>query len=792
MPVLKGFAVNEQNEPVEGAAVYILKSIDSTVVKIEIVNQAGYFTFSNLPDGVYLLRINSVAYQTLFYGPFDLKGKSKLLDLGKLVLHTSAKNLQEVSIYENKNFIETKPGKVILNVENSIVSSGSTAYDILKSAPGVQIDAEENIRLNGKQNVLVIINGKQTFMEREALIDILKGTQSNDIEQIELISNPSAKYDAAGSGAIINIKTKKNKNYGLNGNLNLMSGISAVGFNSDPNHKLNSALSLNFRNKLINVYGSYNYADNNQNRTLNSQRAINNARRTNINVDYGSLIKRSTHTYRTGSDINIAKNHVLGAMFSGSDNQFGISKNNISSILNRNVLDSSILTTSDQSRGLKNQALNLNYKGTLGKKFGELSFDLDRIRYSRESDELLSNQFLSASNTEYRKGILLRNSSPSTYKVQSVKLDYILATTKTARLEMGLQGSQVNGDSNLEFGQIVSSTFIPDARFLNRFLIDEQIAAGYINYNLDFKNSSLYIGLRGEKTISEGTSLTTGQLNKRNYFNLFPNIQFTQNISKDNQLLFSYSRRITRPGYDNLNPFVAYLDQYSYRSGNPLLRPEFSRIAEVTHNYKNKYTATLRAKIVDDLILELNEQDDLTQVNTVISRNIDRQYLYGIELNAPVDITSWWNVNLNLQSAYEKYVTTTGSEEFIISSPSLIFSSLQAFKFKNNVTAEINGKYESPTVYGIYNFKSIYSVDFAFAKSLLDKKGTVRLRVTDLFNTASNRYTSNFSNLNLSYNDKRDTMMGQLSFSYLFGRHTVKGARKRNTGSESEQRRMGS
>lgn len=789
--VLKGTVVNQENKPVDGSAVYILNPLDSSIVKIEICNQSGSFTFINLKAAPYLLKVTSLSYKTLFYGPFKLSVTAPLKNVGKLILKKSTTDLQEVSIHDRKPYIESQPGKVILNVENSLVSSGSTAYDILKSAPGVQMDAEDNIRLNGKQNVLVIINGKQTFMERDALIDMLKGTQSNEISQIELISNPTATFDAAGSGSVINIKIKKNKNFGANGNINLIGGVSALEFNAKLNHRFNTALNLNFRNRVFNVFGSYNFADNNQNRTINASRIINNNQLTNIDVNYESLIKRLTHTYRLGLDLNLHRNHVIGLIYNVSDNEIGIAKNNLSSISNFNNLDSTIRTGSEQGRGLKNEVLNFNYKGNLGNKLGEISFDLDRINYSRKSNEVLSNDFYDAGNLKYRSSILLRNNSPSEYEIVSAKIDYSLPVSNSSKLEIGMQTSRVKGDSNLEFGQIVASVYYPDTRFVNHFLIEEQIASGYINYSIGFKNSDLNLGLRAEKTISEGVSLTTGQVTNKNYLNFFPNLQFVQNINLNNRLLFSYSRRITRPGYDNLNPFLNYLDQYSYRAGNPLLQPEFVRIAEVTHNYKNKFTTTLRAKVIDDLIIELNEQNDLTKVNTIISRNINRQYFYGIELNMPVTVNNWWMMNLNLLSAYEKYIVTTSTEDFKNTSPSLIFSSLQSFRFTEDFSAEINGKYESPTIYGIYNFKSAYSFDLAIGKSFLNKNATARLRITDVLNTASNRYTSTFQNLNLRYRDKRDSMMGQISFSYVFGRNTVKGARKRDTGSENVQDRLG-
>ncbi|HUH32885.1 MAG TPA: outer membrane beta-barrel family protein, partial [Daejeonella sp.] len=647
------------------------------------------------------------------------------------------------------------------------------------------------IRLNGKQNVLVLVDGKQTYMEGQALNDILKSMQGTEIDQIELFNNPTAKFEASGSGSIINIKTKNHRQFGTNGSFNGNSGLSLANHGNDPNFRVGTGLNLNFRNKFISVFGNYTYGDVSQNREIVIERDIKNSLLTAIDVNYQSLSRRLANTYRAGVDIDLSPNHVMGVMVSGSESRLNINKQNRSAIFNQNILDSTIQTYSDQTRELDNIVLNFNYKGGLGKKAGDISFDWDYISYQRSSAELLTNSFLDANENAYRESLLLRNSSPSEFNVQSVKLDYNVSLTKSSTLEAGVQRSHVKGDSRLDFGRMRSDIYYPDVNFTNHFLIDEQIAAAYLNYNINFKKSSLSLGLRAETTRSDGTSVTSGHVNKRDYLNFFPNLQFSQDLKDDHKILFSYSRRITRPGYDNLNPFVAYLDQYSYRAGNPYLKPEFARIAEITHVYKSKFSATLRTKVINDLMLDLNEQNDLTHVSTVISRNIDRQFMYGIELNAPVTLSQWWDVNLNLQSMYEKYTTKSAAGEYKNTSSSFVLNALQSLKFNNNFSAEINGKYESPTIYGIYDYKAAYTVDAAIAKSFFDKNATLRLRVTDLFNTSSNRYTSTYQGLSLTSVERRDSMLGQISFVYLFGRRTVKGARKRDTGSEKEQERIG-
>ena len=235
IPEVRGTIITLEKNPIESAAVCLLNAADSTVVKYEISDRNGSFVFKGLKVNRYLLRITSIGYRQTWYGPFDITHEKDIVDIGKLHVSMALTDLKEVTVVAGKSYIESKPGKVILNVAGSVLSAGSSAYDILKAAPGVQMDAEENIRLNGKSNVLVIINGKQTFMERETLNDMLKSTVGDQIDEIELISNPQAKFEAAGSGAVINIKLKKNKNFGTNGNFNGMAGLSGIGNDHDAN-----------------------------------------------------------------------------------------------------------------------------------------------------------------------------------------------------------------------------------------------------------------------------------------------------------------------------------------------------------------------------------------------------------------------------------------------------------------------------------------------------------------------------------------------------------------------------
>ena len=787
---ISGFVITSEQLPIESSTVILMNAADSTIFKVELADKQGAFNFSGLKPGSYLISFSSVGFIKSFSGPYLLKAGEGLKNIGKIVLTVSSKTLQEVEVTAKERFVEVKAGKVILNVESSILSAGSTAFDILARSPGVQVDNNDNIKLNGKAGVLVMINGKQTFMEKENLVDLLKSTQSNTIESIELISNPSAKYAAAGIASIIDIRIKKNKNFGTNGTLTAMTGVSNMGKAYYPNFRYSSGLSLNHRTEILNVFGNYSHSDVSQSKSIQSNRLIRSADRI-IDVNYFSTQQRITESYRIGADFNIAPNHIIGVLFNGSTNKIGIDKLNRSDIYNSGKIDSSIFAESNQNRKLTNSVYNLNYKGAMGKKAGNISIDLDYLTYNRTSLENLSNRFINVSENPYRDNLNLKNNSPSQYTIQSIKVDYSVPLNTSSTLDIGIQTSKVKGESQLDFGTVTNFVFKADARFTNHFTINESINAGFFSYTKDFKNSNLVIGLRAEATETKAISIASGVPTNPKYLDLFPNLQYSQNLNLNHKLLLSYGRRIERPGYDALNPSLAYLDQYSFKSGNPLLKSAYTQNLELTHLYKDKISTTFRVSFVDDVFLDINEQNNETFVNTIITKNLDKQYAYGIEVNAPFEVTKWWNLDFNIQANSIKYSTKSSVGEFTNSSPDVILTSLQSFSLGKTVKAEISSMYETPTVYGIYNFKAVYNVDAGLSMSLFQKKGILKLRLTDLFNSLQNKYDSNFENLDLRIFDKKESSTAQLSFSYSFGRKTIKSARRRNTGSETEQGRVG-
>lgn len=792
---LSGTVVDQNNNPISGATVSLLQSSDSSLVKLELTGKQGFFKLYCPREGNYIITVNFLGYKKYQSAPFRVNSQSSR-ELAMIRLEMAESTLMEVHIRAEKQLLEMKPGKMLVNVGNSILASGKSVFDVLKTSPGVQIDNNDNLKLYGKQGVLVMLNGKPTYMEKDALNDMLKNTQSSEIEQIELISNPSAKYQAEGGGAIINIRFKKGKNMGTNGSLSLSSGLGDLGAGFEPNYKVSSGLGLNFRSKKLNIFGNYNYADNNQSRnSVMSRNVYGPEQLMNIGFDYRGTTQRLNHTYRMGADYFISPNHIVGFFINGSGSKIHIDKQNTSRFFNFDKMDTVISTAGNQNRKLNNQSFNLNYKGTLGKKAGELSVDMDYIRYDRNSAEVLQQDYfyntnLYATISDYRPAQTLENLSPSFYRVKALKADYSLNVAAAGKFQAGIQASDVQGDTRVDFGEWTSNGLNRYPDLSDHFKIDERIAAGYVSYSRDFKKMSMELGLRAEQTYSNGKSINSGKVNKRHYLDFFPNMQLSGKLNASNQLTFTLSRRIGRPGYDYVNPFKAYLDDYNYRSGNPALQPEYTHIVELSHTFKDKYISTLRSSMINGVFFDVNEQDQHGAV-TEIRRNFGKQYSYGFAFNAPMEMNSWWKIDLGLEAMYQRFTNDDYGVSFDKGSPDIILTALQAFSFKRGLSAEVYGKFESGNTYGIYHFKPAWNVDAGISKSLFHKNASIKFRVTDIFNTSEMRFKSDFSNLDLDLRIKQETRAGQLSFTWLFGKKTVKAARKRITSSDSEQKRVG-
>jgi iron complex outermembrane recepter protein len=775
---VKGEIATANNLPAEGATVTLLNYPDSSAVKSTVCNKLGNFEFGRVNPGNYLLQVYKIGYSKFYSAVYHLTNAD--VTVNGITLMPKANELKEVTITDKRDYIETLPNKTILNVDKSILAAGSSVFDILSTAPGVRV-VQEGVYLKGGQKALIAINGKAIGqLNDEQLSELLKSYQSSMISQIEIINNPSAKYDAAGGG-VINIILKKSKDYGFKANI-----TESAAFGQD--YKLSTGINLNYRTSRFNFFGSYSFADNKVPRIFDVDRIIG---QTELNANYTGTTFSKNNNFTAGTDYSISPKQTVGVLMYGYYNQLGIDKNNITYIKNNNVLDSDITTLSHINRAITNLNYNLNYKGSFGKTDNTtLSADFDYSTYRRNSSELLENDFFNPNGTTYSNPLFYSDNSPSQINVRSEKIDFSQALSKTGLLSVGLKNSQVNSDNKIDFAQssAIDSTFTDVPTLTDHFVYNERINAAYVNYDDKFNNTILALGLRGEQTSSSAESLNPNKTVVRSYFDLFPNLEITQPIDKDNNLILDYNRRITRPNYQDLNPFVAYIDQYSYSTGNTFLKPEYINTYQVSDILKDKYKFALMMIDTKDFFVPVFIQDDATKIYTSTTNNIGNRYEYSAEVTLPVDITKWWSANVYLYGSFERFVYNLDSARK--STTDFEVQVTQNFTITNTIKAELFNGWESPTYYGIKQYTTEWISKVGISKSILDNNGSIKLAVSDIFNSEKYRYTSQYSNLDLTGLEKSGSRFVTATFTYRFGKLSVKTNPKHVSGSTDEQHRL--
>jgi outer membrane receptor protein involved in Fe transport len=781
--VITGKIMDEQKSPALYAIVSLCRTADSAVVKKVLTDGSGDYHLEKVNSGSYLIRVEWPGYQKLYSTPFILNN-DKVLE--NIVLLPEETQLDNVIITNKKPFIEHRNDKVILNIANSILAAGNSALEILTKAPGVTVDQDGNISLKGKRGVNVMIDGKPTYLSSEQLTATLRATNGNSIQTIELISNPSSKYDASGTAGVINIKLKKNANYGTNGSVTAGGGYGSY-------YKANGGITLNHRSKNINVFGNYNYDRGKDFENLTVQRS--NTSGTDVtffDVAGHDVSKRENHSYKAGIDFDLNDKSVFGFMVSGFvNNNFtdGRSTTKIGHQLLQQ--DSTIAAYTPAQSQFKNQTYNLNYKTVIDTAGQEFNADLDYSTFQSINHTDYNNYFYDANGSALKAPLIFRNGTPSAIKIWAAKADYTYPFSKETKLETGVKSSYVKTDNDSKFENFISGSWQNDISRSNRFIYKEYVNAAYANLQTAFHHTKLQLGLRTELTSSEGNSITANSLVKRNYLDIFPNISVNQELTKNHDIGLSYGRRIDRPDYKSLNPFIYFADLYTFSQGNPMLNPQYTNAFTLSYGYKKTLNISLGYSHTKDVMTTTLLTDTINKTLLLFDQNLATQTLLDLNISLPVTITKWWSTTNDLSVFNRKYSTPDlmgkpfNSEKF-----TFFLNTTQTFSVSPSVNAELSFNYQSPQIYGTYTARPIYNTGIGISKSFLDNKANLKLAVNDVFNTQQIKIRSTVPMQDYQLYQKQESQVFRLTFTYKFGSTAIKAIRERINGSSGEQQRV--
>lgn len=783
---ISGRIVSDKQEPVPFANVLLKNSADSSLYKGEIATDEGRFLFENVKAGSYLLEIRSIGFTPFTRSDIRIDAGNKTLDAGSITLSPASMAVGEVVVQGDKPFIERQVDRTVVNVENSIIHTNSTVLEVMEKLPGIIVSQEGNISLKGKQGVIILIDGKNTGLSGRDLSNLLRGMPSSNIQKIEIITNPSARYDAAGNAGIINIVMKKNRQEGYNGSVN-------AGYGQGRYAKFNSGFNFSYRRNNFNYYVSYSYIRRNGFNNLVIHRNFfdaSGALRETFETNNYIVYPVQNHAPRMGVDFNLSKKTSLSVLATGSASSYNSTSRNHTDVVDPN---GEIQSNYDFSNNSDNRWL--NYAGSLqllhkiDTAGQELTVNLDAAQYSNNTTDNFSTRLFDAQNQFTGENLIL-GKQDGLLQLFAGKTDYVKPLKKSASFEAGLKSSFVEADNDVRFYNNINDELLLDSSISNHFIYSENINAAYVNYKKELQRWSYQLGLRTEQTIAKGNQLITGETFDRNYIQVFPTGFIDFKINDNHGLNMNVGRRIDRPGYDQLNPFRELIDATTYAEGNPFLKPQLTYNTELTYTYKQSFFATLSYSLTTDNITQALLQDNLSQLTVQTVVNLNQLNYFSLNLNYSKKLTNWWTTNTSLLSYYGLYSGTIRNVPVDRGVPSFYLNTSNSFVLSKMVSMEASFFYSYKTLDGITTILPYHGLTIGGQFSVLKKKGTITANVSDVFWRSYPSGITQFNNVDEYWTSYRDSRVANVAFTYRFGKGQA-GRIRRTTGADEEKGRVG-
>ncbi|MBN9299079.1 MAG: TonB-dependent receptor [Filimonas sp.] len=789
---ISGAVKSSENKPVEAGTVSLLNAKDSSLVKLSLTDKAGLYEIDKIKYGNYLIKVEAVGHDSAIISGISLSAAT--LTVKDIELKSTASSLGTVSVSAKRPMIENKIDKMVVNVDASPTNAGLNALEVLEKSPGVTVDNDGNVSLKGKKGVIILIDGKPTYLSGAELANYLRSLPSSQLDQVEVMTQPSAKYDASGNSGVINIVTKKSKMNGFNGTFTT-SAIFAKYFKNTNN------ININWRKGKLNFFGSLAYShwegfnDIFIDRSIRKDALTPFSRYTEQHT-YGKFSDNST-SFKAGADFFATKKTTFGAVVKGM-----IDRSTFHSEGTANIYDSTHKfvqyndATSENKSPLNNMSVNLNFQQKLNDKGSEISADADYVFYNTKGTQYTNNYLYNADKTPSEKPYLLNGNLPSRIDIYSFKSDYKLPLKGGATFEAGIKTSYVKTDNNADytyFDQASSSWKRADS-ISNHFIYKENINAAYVNIQKTIKKFSMQLGLRAEQTIADGNQVSKNISFHKNYTQLFPTAYFNYKPNDDNTWGISYGRRIERPGYDQLNPFQYQLDRYTYNQGNPNLQPQFANNIELSYNHKGQITVTgsytVTDGIINDVLITTKEPGDSNYITYQTSQNIARSTNIGLSINFTKELKKWWTLNVFANVYNNRYKGQIANDIIDVNRTAFSGNFSSQFTFKKGWSAEVSGWFDGKS----YVSSNILSENMGMfsvggSKKFWKDKASLKLSVRDPFYLASFRGTSELSNSITKIHSYWDNRRAILTFTYRFGK-TTSGGEERKRNNVDEQNRV--
>jgi len=775
---------DEQQKPIDGAFAQLVKAKDSIMAQYSVTGQNGIVEFTNVSNGNYLVYIYQTGFENYYSAVFTIDSAHQKISLPDAALHT--RSLKEVTIVSKTPVIEHYADKTVVNVQESILAAAGSVFDVLQRSPGVMVDQNDNVSLHSKTGITVMIDGRITPMSATDLANMLRSMPAESVEKIEFITNPSSKFDANGSAGIINIILKKDRRIGVNATL-------FGGYSQGIYARTNDGFSFNDRTKDMNIFASYNYSYRGSVNIIDMRTNFyNGSQYFGGTMQYEYLKTPSTsNTARAGVDFFASDKTTIGFIADASVQAFDPSETTTTYVYDSaNNTKSYNRTSSYSPNNTYNYAGNLNFKHKFDSSGRELLINLDYANYTNRGYQNINTSYYNTDNTLAGSPTALYGSLPGVLDIYSFKADYDGQLGKNGSLQAGVKSSYVRTDNSVNFYNGTNSSAPIDTTQTNHFIYAENIYAGYISYNRNIGKANIQLGLRAEQTIANGDQLTTGQTFSRNYTQLFPNFSVNDSITTNQQLGFSFTRRIDRPTYEQLNPFSLYINPTFYLQGNPLLTPQNSYAFQLTDTYKENFSFGLTyVHTIDPIMTVILPIPGRLNIIEQTNDNLGSSDYYGMNGSVSFPVTKWFTTTTSSDVFYNHFNadlsgTPLNSTRFLINA-----NTDNVFNISKKLTLDINGYYISGADLGYLYIKQQGSLSLGLQAKVFNNKGTIKLNVNDILWTEITDGVTSFNGYNEYIYVKRDTRTIGFSFTYHLGGNSTSQSLHSKGGAEDEKNR---
>lgn len=779
---IKGRVLTNSSKGLPYVNIIAINNVTSEIIDGVITNEEGFFDLNIEYEGIIKLKVYTLGYKEHISDSFDLR-EHKIINLDTIILETDEIQMDEVILKSKKPKISIKSDKIIVNVKESVLSNGSSSLDILERSPGVYVGGDGDIRIKGRAGVIVMINNKRTSMGGTELKQYLKSLAANNIKNIEIIDNPSAKYDAEGIAGIINITLVKSKTEGSNGSVEIGSSYNGI---------INSNFSGNYNRKFKkwDIGTLINYNDSGYGIDLDLDRNFTLLDRS-ILFDQESYneIKEIGYLGNLLIDYNINDNNLIGGNF-----QYQRSENEDFLESTTEVTDSSINeiqninSINDGDGPNERVSFNLHYIGTLDTLGTKISADIDMISSKNKFNSLLKSDAINDSDVDIVRSDFISTEYDFDNIIVTEQIDFTKIFKNESYFETGLKGSQITSE-NESIIRISDNgnDFVLDTDESIFFDYQENIYAGYLNYNNSFKSINFSLGLRGEYTDLDFES----SLNRieNSYLDFFPSASLSYTAKNENQYSFSYNRRINRPSYSTLSPSISYIDPFTIEKGNPGLQPMYSSNFETSYTIKNKYQVSFSYSRTKDYITTVLLQSEEDFETVIQVENLDKAQEFGLNFIVSTSLFNWWNINYTLGLTQNYFDSVLNNNRLDSEQFSYFLQTQNSFDLPKGYKMELFGAFFGPQNVGQFVIDDFFWFDFGVSKSIFDDKLNISLKGSDIFRSRKIKSEINFGSLasNVNQYNNNQSISLSLRFNFVSGKDF---SIEKRSGSDSEKERL--